>query len=62
MYTSQHLLKVSQLLFAVTLASKAIKMIYADTQEHGKQVEVVDIEESVSNQFSLNDDEVHGTC
>lgn len=40
------------------LGSKAIKMIYADTQEHGKQVEVVDIEESVSNQFSLTDDEV----
>ncbi|NMP31543.1 phosphoenolpyruvate synthase [Thalassotalea sp. M1531] len=41
-----------------TLGSKAIKMIYADTQEHGKQVEIVDIDEATSNQFSLTDDEV----
>ena len=40
------------------LGSKAIKMVYADTQEHGKQVEIVDIEEAQSNQFSLTDDEV----
>ena len=40
------------------IGSKAIKMVYADTQEHGKQVEIVDVEESVSNQFSLTDDEV----
>lgn len=40
------------------LGSKAIKMIYADTQEHGKQVEIVDIEEAQSNQFSLTDAEV----
>jgi pyruvate, water dikinase len=40
------------------IGSKAIKMIYADTQEHGKQVEIVDIEESISNQFSLTDSEV----
>ncbi|NQY64138.1 MAG: phosphoenolpyruvate synthase [Alteromonadaceae bacterium] len=40
------------------IGSKAIKMIYADNPEHGKQVEVVDIEESQSNQFSLTDAEV----
>jgi len=40
------------------IGSKAIKMIYADNPEHGKQVEVVDIEESQSNQFSLSDIEV----
>jgi pyruvate,water dikinase len=40
------------------IGSKAIKMVYTDTQEHGKQVEVIDVEESLSNQFSLTDDEV----
>ncbi|QOL24903.1 phosphoenolpyruvate synthase [Thalassotalea sp. LPB0316] len=40
------------------LGSKAIKMVYADTQEHGKQVEIVDIDEAQSNQFSLTDAEV----
>ena len=41
-----------------TIGSKAIKMVYADSQEHGKQVEIVDIEQSLSNQFSLTDEEV----
>ncbi|WP_440876778.1 phosphoenolpyruvate synthase [Thalassotalea sp. PLHSN55] len=40
------------------IGSKAIKMIYADSTAHGKQVEVVDIEEKDSNQFSLTDAEV----
>jgi pyruvate,water dikinase len=40
------------------IGSKAIKMIYTKDQSHGKQVEVVDIEEKLSNQFSLTDDEV----
>ena len=36
------------------IGSKAIKMIYADNQEHGKQVEIVDIEQAQSDTFSLN--------
>ncbi|WOH38328.1 phosphoenolpyruvate synthase [Thalassotalea fonticola] len=40
------------------IGSKAIKMIYADTQEHGKQVEIVNIEEAQSNTFSINDSEI----
>ena len=40
------------------IGSKAIKMVYTDTQEHGKQVEVIDVEETLSNQFSLTDAEV----
>lgn len=40
------------------IGSKAIKMVYTDAQEHGKQVEVVDIDEKDSNQFSLTDAEV----
>lgn len=40
------------------IGSKAIKMIYTTDQEHGKQVEIVDVDESQSNQFSLTDDEV----
>ncbi|SET29517.1 phosphoenolpyruvate synthase [Thalassotalea agarivorans] len=40
------------------LGSKAIKMVYADTQEHGKQVEIIDVDSALSNQFSLSDAEV----
>jgi len=40
------------------IGSKAIKMIYTDTQEHGKQVEIVDVDEALSNQFSLTDHEI----
>ncbi|WP_426369079.1 phosphoenolpyruvate synthase [Pseudocolwellia sp. HL-MZ7] len=40
------------------IGSKAIKMIYADNPEHGKQVEIVDVDEAQSNRFSLTDDEV----
>ncbi|WP_371185219.1 phosphoenolpyruvate synthase [Thalassotalea maritima] len=40
------------------IGSKAIKMVYADSQEHGKQVNVVDVDESVSNTFSITDEEV----
>ena len=40
------------------IGSKAIKMVYTENQEHGKQVEIVDIDEAQSNQFSLTDDEV----
>jgi pyruvate,water dikinase len=40
------------------IGSKAIKMIYAETQEHGKQVEIVDIEQAQSDTFSLTDNEV----
>jgi pyruvate,water dikinase len=40
------------------LGSKLTKMIYSEELEHGKQVEIVDIEAADSRQFSLNDDEV----
>ena len=44
------------------IGSKAIKMIYAQCpetkQEHGKQVEIVDIEQAQSDTFSLTDQEV----
>ncbi len=40
------------------IGSKAIKMVYTQAQEHGKQVEVVDVDEAQSNQFSLTDAEV----
>jgi len=40
------------------IGSKAIKMVYADNPEHGKQVEIVDVDEAQSNRFSLTDDEV----
>lgn len=40
------------------IGSKAIKMVYSDSQEHSKQVEIVDIDEADSNRFSLTDAEV----
>lgn len=40
------------------LGSKLTKMIYSDDLEHGKQVDIVDIEATDSRQFSLTDDEV----
>ncbi|WP_372771498.1 phosphoenolpyruvate synthase [Pseudoalteromonas sp.] len=41
-----------------TLGSKAVEMIYSSDESHGKQVEVVDIEEARSNKFSITDEEV----
>jgi pyruvate,water dikinase len=40
------------------IGSKAIKMVYTDSQEHSKQVDIVDIDEQDSNRFSLTDTEV----
>lgn len=40
------------------LGSKLIKMIYSDDVEHGKQVDIVDIDKADSMRFSLTDDEV----
>lgn len=40
------------------IGSKAIKMVYAESQEHGKQVEIVDVDAKVSDEFSLTDNEV----
>ena len=40
------------------IGSKLTKMIYSDDLEHGKQVDIVDIDKADSKQFSLNDDEV----
>ncbi len=40
------------------IGSKAIKMVYTQSQEHSKQVEIVDIDEQDSNRFSLSDTEV----
>lgn len=41
-----------------TLGSKAIEMIYSDDTSHGKQVEIVDVDSKLSNQFSVTHDEV----
>ncbi len=41
-----------------TMGSKAIQMIYADTQEHGKQVTIEDVDPARANEFSLTDEEV----
>lgn len=41
-----------------TFGSKLIKMIYADSQEIGKQVEVIDTDEKEREQFSLTNNEI----
>jgi pyruvate,water dikinase len=40
------------------LGSKLTKMIYSEDQAHGKQVEIVDIDNADSVKFSLTDDEI----
>ncbi|WP_100640760.1 phosphoenolpyruvate synthase [Alteromonas facilis] len=40
------------------LGSKLVQMIYSEDMDHGKQVEIVDVDKSLSMQFSLTDDEV----
>ena len=40
------------------LGSKAIEMVYSSDLNHGKQVEIIDIEPARSNQFSITDEEV----
>ena len=41
-----------------TMGSKKIRMVYAESQEHGKQVRIEDVEDDARNRFSLNDHEV----
>lgn len=41
-----------------TMGSKKIRMVYAASQEHGKQVRIEDVEDDARNRFSLNDHEV----
>ncbi|QDP01254.1 phosphoenolpyruvate synthase [Thalassotalea sp. PS06] len=40
------------------IGSKAVKMVYTSDLSHGKQVEVVDVEQAQSDRFSINDEEV----
>lgn len=40
------------------MGSKKIRMVYAASQEHGKQVRIEDVEDALCTRFSLSDDEV----
>ncbi|GAB2929485.1 phosphoenolpyruvate synthase [Hafnia psychrotolerans] len=40
------------------MGSKKIRMIYADSQEHGKQVQIEDVPAELCERFSLTDDEI----
>ncbi|QTL41432.1 phosphoenolpyruvate synthase [Xenorhabdus budapestensis] len=40
------------------LGSKKIRMVYADSKEHGQQVRTEDVSEELRNRFSLTDSEV----
>ncbi|PKB88100.1 phosphoenolpyruvate synthase [Ewingella americana] len=41
-----------------TMGSKKIRMVYADSQEHGKQVQIEDVPAELSDRFSLTDEEI----
>ncbi|NCB59364.1 MAG: phosphoenolpyruvate synthase, partial [Gammaproteobacteria bacterium] len=41
-----------------TIGSKKIRMVYAASQEHGRQVQIEDVPAELTRQFSLTDDEV----
>lgn len=41
-----------------TMGSKKIRMVYADSQTHGEQVRIEDVEQATRDRFSLTDDEV----
>ena len=41
-----------------TMGSKKIRMVYAPTQEHGKQVRIEDVEQADRDRFSLSDEDV----
>lgn len=41
-----------------TMGSKKIRMVYATTQEHGKQVRIEDVPEAQRDRFSITDEEV----
>ncbi|MGG4607666.1 phosphoenolpyruvate synthase [Providencia sp. Me31A] len=41
-----------------TLGSKKLQMVYANSKEHGKQVQIEDVPEALRNRFSLRDHEV----
>ncbi|ACQ93494.1 phosphoenolpyruvate synthase [Tolumonas auensis DSM 9187] len=42
-----------------TIGSKKIRMVYANSQEHGKQVEIEDVPDELANKFSITDSEIH---
>ncbi|SQI40762.1 Phosphoenolpyruvate synthase [Leminorella richardii] len=42
-----------------TMGSKKIRMVYADSKEHGKQVRTEDVEEALCNRYSLEEEEIH---
>ena len=41
-----------------TMGSKKIRMVYADSQEHGEQVRIEDVDQEQRDRFSLTDEEV----
>ena len=41
-----------------TIGSKKIRMVYAASQEHGRQVQIEDVPAELTRRFSLSDDEV----
>ncbi|USD30576.1 phosphoenolpyruvate synthase [Pseudoalteromonas sp. SCSIO 43201] len=54
----QTLAKAKPAVLKRNIGSKAIQMIYSSDESHGKQVEIVDVDSALSNQFSITDAEV----
>ncbi|WP_315710470.1 phosphoenolpyruvate synthase [Brenneria uluponensis] len=52
------LLKGKPAIVRRTMGSKKIRMVYASSQEHGKQVRIEDVPEQLSGRFCLSDEEV----
>lgn len=58
-YVHKPMLKAGQYpIVKKTFGSKQIKMIYSNSQEIGKQVEIIDTSVEERNAFSLNDEEI----
>ncbi|WP_462156113.1 phosphoenolpyruvate synthase [Pseudoalteromonas piscicida] len=54
----QTLAKAKPAVLKRNIGSKAIQMIYSSDESHGKQVEIVNVDSALSNQFSITDAEV----
>lgn len=54
----QTLAKAKPAVLKRNIGSKAIQIIYSSDESHGKQVEIVDVDSALSNQFSITDAEV----
>ncbi len=58
MCINRHLRRIARLSCAAPWGRKKIRMVYAPTQEHGKQVKIEDVPQEQRDIFSLTNEEV----